>query len=318
MSKVALCLLGGLSALAAANEAQQKNEPVSLPVAFIPRDVCEDEEHGYLQLIPYVSFVTYDPVASALKYVKYRRPAQGEGEARLQGNTSVGFGGHIDSVDDLPEGVTASDDVHMVPGDKGVTVYNLTLEQFSELVKKVAYRETIEETGLTAEYLDTLTFRSGGVLREDEETINDVGRVHLCVSVEFTMAPDKFEEVLAKIQEKKAESEVTDVSVMTIGVGEMILDFNLDNAFASMEAQLGAEPYLAESWTILTIISAVQRIASTIKANLSLTDLFQAIELKHQVIARAQAERREAEAAAAAETSDDLKVSLDKEDEASV
>lgn len=321
-TKVALCLLGGLAALDTANQAHQKGEAVDLQVAFIPRAICEEVDNGYLQLLAYATFTTYDPVACAVKYIKYRRLAEGEGEARLLGKTSVGFGGHMDVMSDFPEGVVASDDLHVLVDGSTAAIYKLSLEQFADLIKRSAFREVQEETGLTEEYLSTLNFQPGGALREEDDYIDEVGRVHLCLNVEFNMSPDKFEETLGKIKETAKSDEVRNVDVLTISAGEMIMDFNLDEAFASVEAQLTTPDYDAESWTVLVVISSIRSIATTLKSTLTLTDLFQAIILKQQLVARAEAEQRATLAAgqsasdlaeAKEEADEDLKVSLDAE-----
>lgn len=62
-------------------------------LAFIPRADCETD-FDYLQLLPYAVVMTHDG-----RIVGYNRPNKGGGEARLAGNFSIGFGGHIELVD---------------------------------------------------------------------------------------------------------------------------------------------------------------------------------------------------------------------------
>lgn len=63
-------------------------------VAFIPRIDCETD-FTYLQLLPYAVIVTHDG-----RIIGYNRPGRGGGEARLAGNFSIGFGGHVE-LDDV-------------------------------------------------------------------------------------------------------------------------------------------------------------------------------------------------------------------------
>lgn len=60
---------------------------------FIPRVDCEDSPN-FLQLLPYVVLMTHDG-----RIVGYNRASKGNGEARLAGNFSIGFGGHVEILD---------------------------------------------------------------------------------------------------------------------------------------------------------------------------------------------------------------------------
>jgi predicted NUDIX family phosphoesterase len=64
---------------------------------IIARRAELEKNEDYLQILPYVMVARTDNVSStdSLKFLTYHRPIGG-GEARLHGNTSVGFGGHID------------------------------------------------------------------------------------------------------------------------------------------------------------------------------------------------------------------------------
>lgn len=60
---------------------------------FVPRVDCE-EDATYLQLLPYVVLMAHDG-----QIVGYNRASKGNGEARLAGNFSIGFGGHVEIQD---------------------------------------------------------------------------------------------------------------------------------------------------------------------------------------------------------------------------
>lgn len=75
---------------------------------WLPRSRAEEDE-SYRQLIPYVSIWGTDG-----KVLTYRRPGKGEGESRLQGQLSVGFGGHIDQPDYAAQGLPTPD-IHIDP-----------------------------------------------------------------------------------------------------------------------------------------------------------------------------------------------------------
>ncbi len=73
---------------------------------FAPREHIEGDEN-FRQLLPYV--LVYSPDQEAV--LGYNRPGKGEGESRLQGAFSIGFGGHVEIKDwdvDSPVGMILS------------------------------------------------------------------------------------------------------------------------------------------------------------------------------------------------------------------
>ncbi len=111
---------------------------------FFPRRSAEDDP-AYKQLIPYVI------VASHGKYLSYVRGKQG-GEKRLVGNRSIGIGGHINPVDDMP----------------------LFDQSSREAYLNAVEREVAEEVSLEGPHTDHIV-----ALLNDDST--EVGRVHLGV-----------------------------------------------------------------------------------------------------------------------------------------
>ncbi|HPD47980.1 MAG TPA: hypothetical protein P5279_15140 [Anaerohalosphaeraceae bacterium] len=108
---------------------------------FIPRSAAENDP-DYKQLIPYVI------MTHAGRYLTYVRGKRA-GETRLVGNRSIGIGGHINPIDDMP-----------LLGDFGHT--------YLEAVR----REVAEETTVAAAHTDHIV----ALLNDDS---NDVGKVHL-------------------------------------------------------------------------------------------------------------------------------------------
>lgn len=70
---------------------------------WMPRAQAEEDER-YRQFIPYVSIWGTDNTV-----LVYRRPGKGEGESRLQGQRSIGFGGHVDQPDYAAQGLPTPD-----------------------------------------------------------------------------------------------------------------------------------------------------------------------------------------------------------------
>jgi len=110
---------------------------------FMPRSMAE-KDPGYKQLIPYV-IMTCD--GKFLSYVRGKRA----GEKRLQGLRSLGIGGHINPVDDMP-------------------LFNT---DFYEAYLAAVEREVAEEVAVEANRTDDQVV---ALLNDDS---NEVGSVHL-------------------------------------------------------------------------------------------------------------------------------------------
>lgn len=65
----------------------------AVPSFFIDRALCENDPQ-YVQVLPYIVLRSHDKK----RILSYRRPDTTNGEQRLRGLLSIGFGGHIDSL----------------------------------------------------------------------------------------------------------------------------------------------------------------------------------------------------------------------------
>jgi predicted NUDIX family phosphoesterase len=135
---------------------------------FIPRSAAENDP-GYKQLIPYV-IMTHD--GRYLTYVRGKRA----GETRLVGNRSIGIGGHINPVDDMP-----------------------LLGSFGHTYLEAVRREVAEETTLGANHTDHIV----ALLNDDS---NDVGKVHLGIVHYWT---------LDAVNVRRREQMITQMTFMT-------------------------------------------------------------------------------------------------------
>jgi len=132
---------------------------------FMPRSQAE-ADCAYKQLIPYV-IMTYD--GRYLSYLRGRRA----GETRLVGNRSIGIGGHINPVDDMP----------------------LFDTDFREAYMRAVKREVAEEVVIEANHTDRVV----ALLNDDS---NEVGRVHLGIVHYWTLDSSKVskrEQMIAKM-----------------------------------------------------------------------------------------------------------------------
>lgn len=135
---------------------------------FIPRPAAENNP-DYKQLIPYV-IMTHD--GKYLTYVRGKRA----GETRLVGNRSIGIGGHINPIDDMP-----------------------LLGNFGNTYLEAVRREVAEETTVDTNHTDHIV----ALLNDDS---NDVGKVHLGIVHLWT---------LDAVNVRRREQMITQMTFMT-------------------------------------------------------------------------------------------------------
>lgn len=136
---------------------------------FIPRSQAE-KDPSYKQLIPYVIMAYHS------KYFSYIR-GQRAGESRLVGNRSIGIGGHINPVDDMP-------------------LFN---SDFYETYIAAVEREVAEEVSVNTTHTDSIV----ALLNDDS---NEVGSVHLGIVHYWNLDAPKVD---------KKEQMITQMAFMT-------------------------------------------------------------------------------------------------------
>jgi predicted NUDIX family phosphoesterase len=135
---------------------------------FIPRSQAE-KDPSHKQLIPYVI------MAHQCKYFSYVRGKRA-GESRLVGNRSVGIGGHINPVDDMP-----------------------LFSDFKQTYIAAVEREVAEEVIVETTYTDNIV----ALLNDDS---NEVGSVHLGIVHYWNLDSPKID---------KKEQMITQMAFMT-------------------------------------------------------------------------------------------------------
>ena len=133
---------------------------------FMPRPAAE-EDPSFKQLIPYV-ILTH--AGRCLSYVRGKRA----GETRLVGRKSVGIGGHINPIDEMP----------------------LFSSGFREVYLAAVEREVAEEVAVDASHTDSVV-----ALINDDST--EVGQVHLGIVHLWTLdAPEvnKREQMITQME----------------------------------------------------------------------------------------------------------------------
>lgn len=126
-----------------------------LPTALLVRPECETNE-DFLQVLPYVVLRTESEAGTDnINLLTYQRGKKGT-EARLHGDYSIGFGGHIEE-------------------------QPTTVKSFLEVVIDCARRELMEEVGLEVSSREIMDGLVRGFAFHD--TTNSVGKVHLSLVI---------------------------------------------------------------------------------------------------------------------------------------
>lgn len=127
--------------------------------------------------------IVYTLITSGDNVLLYRRASKGEGDARLMGNASVGFGGHT-GVEDLTD-IAILEDI----GDGGY----IEADRHDGSLKVGVTREIEEELKVSKEQMDLAVI---GAFYEEysEEEMKDgnipVGAVHTCIIAKAELRPD--------------------------------------------------------------------------------------------------------------------------------
>lgn len=219
-----------------------KGENETIDTRFVDRKICEDVSMGYLQIIPYVTFYTTDVEEGKLHIVQYLRAA-GINEDRLLSKTSIGFGGHIDSEDDMEGGIR-------VPMEDGNNMYVLTKNELLGSIFKAAERELQEELSLNVKDVFGIDYTEAdarNVVFFTGSPEEEVNRVHLGAAILFKLTNEQFEKFFEVISVNKDEIEL--VSRMTINLASIIEDMNSTVIIESIKNELRSKNN-TEDWSL--------------------------------------------------------------------
>jgi predicted NUDIX family phosphoesterase len=128
--------------------------------------------------------IVYTLITSGDSVLLYRRAAKGEGDSRLKGNASIGFGGHTGS-EDLKDIVILEE-----VGNGGY----IESDRQDGSLKSGVVRELEEELGVSKDKMDLKVIGafyeeySEKELKENREI--PVGAVHTCVIAKAELAPE--------------------------------------------------------------------------------------------------------------------------------
>lgn len=225
---------------------------------LIDREICENPENGHQQLIPYVSFYATDFDAGKLMFIQYQRKGQGEGDARIAGKTSIGFGGHIDNIDDIVA-------EEIITNEDGTQTFKMSLANLIETGYKTAYREIQEELGLDLQAMGLSLERSETAFFKGDMS-EEVNRVHLGLSIQKEVTVEQFNELKDKAQYQPEEIQALDVLGINLDliVEEMDLSRTLDKVTRDLVEKRGLEDWSGKIFNYVTL-KEINRLISVVE-----------------------------------------------------
>jgi predicted NUDIX family phosphoesterase len=236
---------------------------------LVDREICENPENGHQQLIPYVTLFAVNPEEGKLMFIQYQRKSEGEGDERLAGKTSIGFGGHIDCVEDIVCSET-------ITNEDGSTSFKMSLQDIIDTGYKCAKRELQEELQLNLDEL-AVNISHGNTAFFTGDMSEEVNRVHLGLSIQVELDPTKFEEVKAACIINLDEIEQLD----TLGVNLDIIieEMDLTVTINKITGDL-AENHGLEDWSCRIFNYIVRNVTHKLLEQVTYQDLMSIVMQK--------------------------------------
>lgn len=253
----------------------ESKEPVgSYTVSFVERDIAESVESGWLQYIPYVSLYVNDYDSGKLAIVNYKRPSKGEGETRLEGKTSTGFGGHIeiqDYVDFFKLGKKDEEKITDAPEGE----FSITAEELVGIFYTCCNRELKEEIGFSCIELQTSLENHSPVnfavrMIEDEEDISDVNKVHLCCQTSVAISSEMLDKVVEN--RNNNEKEVSEIKVLNLNTASIVETFSVPTMVDHLLRELKTKENF-EGWSVVSVNDIVYKVIYNVTQHVGYKDI---------------------------------------------
>lgn len=255
-----------------------RGEAETIDSCLVARDICEDPNNKFLQVVPYVVFYTPKHAEGKLLFAQYKRAAKG-GEDRLLSKISIGFGGHIDDADEIKcqSKNTAEDTTdHFV----------MTKQDLIDTCLTAAKRELVEELGcdILAAVGADLNFEEAAFFTGDQR--DPVNQVHLGLGLPVRLTEEQFAKFFENAVISLDEIEVLDK--MTANIRHIVEEMDVSATNGKIMNQL-VQQHGFEDWSVRMFDYIVRKEIFVILRDVNYDDLYRVAVAKQQA--------REAEAA---------------------
>lgn len=302
-----LCFRGDKAALHAVLTPEEGKQ-VLIPVEFVERSLVEHTGCGYIHFIPYVCLYAYDADKQSMVIAAYNRPGGMDGEEQLVGNTSFGFGGHVDNIDMILN----YPDLQSHETEDGRTVYMVPAALLDAVCRQTLVKELTEEIGAPA-----LALLQESDLGNTNATVmhiadsNDVGLRHIPMLYTFALPLDRLMGVMSTATPN--EREIINLRLINIRLGDLVMSFNVAQEAQSLYKELYEGDLKVEQWSAAATQYIIQGVVGTLQATLTLNDLLGMSMQRQAEAAKAAQEQALAEASQAANVADATGTDLTEE-----
>lgn len=248
-----------------------KEEIHTLDAWMVDREECENPENGWKQLIPYVMFYCTNIEDGRVRIVQYRRPDKGEGEERLKGATSVGFGGHIDLTDRIE---------HDSRGEDGS--YKMTASDLIETITLAARREIKEELKLDASSGIEYEISPNNIMTIKGQRDSEVSKSHICFGCFVPLDEETFNKLLSFAKDNFDKEEIAEVDVISINFGDLVASFNVKSESEKLTLELLNSDL--EDWSVSMVNVVVISVASVFTGLLDWNDIKRTAMEKNELL----------------------------------
>ena len=268
-----------------------RGEAETIDSCFVAREICEDPNNKFLQVIPYVTFYTPNHAEGKIVFAQYKRAAQGS-EDRLLSKTSIGFGGHIDQLSDIK-----ATSVHTA--EDTTEHFVMSKQDLVDTCVTAAKRELLEELGVDVLGIlgVDLDFNESAFFMGD--TRDPVNQVHLGLSFPVKLTAEQFAKLMEVVQINKDEIELMDK--MTANIRHIVEEMDVSATNGKIMNQL-VQQHGMEDWSVRVFDFIVRKEIFVILKDVNYDDLYRLAVAKQQAreaeAAQLAAQQQQAETAA--------------------
>lgn len=250
-----------------------RGESESIDTSLVNRDICENPDNKFLQIIPYVTFYTVFPEEGKLSFVQYKRASKIT-EDRLSAKTSVGFGGHIDKMDDIKYATSTT-------AEDSTIHFTMSEQDLIDTCLNTAKREIVEELG--SDVLQTLNveldFNESAFFMGDQREA--VGQVHLGLSLPVELTNEQFESLL-KISLINLD-EIESIDKLSVNFNLIVEEMDITVTNSTIMNQLATHNNV-EDWSNRVIDYIIRKVIFKLLENINYSDIYEVVKQKKALV----------------------------------
>lgn len=248
-----------------------RGEAETIDSCLVTRDICEDPNNKFLQIIPYVVFYTPRHAEGKLLFAHYKRASKGT-EERLQSKSSIGFGGHIDVLEEIKCATS-------YVAEDTTTHFTMSRQDLIDTCLAAAKREVTEELGgdILAAIGTQLDFNEAAFFMGDQR--EPVNQVHVGLGLPVRLTNEQFDKFFAEA--KITPEEIEALAPMTVNIRHVVEEMDVSATYAKIAQQL-VQQHGFEDWSVRILDYIIRKEIFMILRNIGYDDLYRIAVAKDQ------------------------------------